>query len=115
VTLEDLEAALPLADDLNLPLLAANTPPSLIGGAAFLAIESAPLVLPVLAAVLALGPPFFFVVGASAIGAEGALAASGLVVPVIDVPAANLAGVLLVPLSVVLLGAGAFLGSFKKT
>jgi len=114
VTLEDLEAALPIADRLGIPALAAATPPFLLGGVVYLVVESAPIVLPVAGLVLGLGPAFFFVTGAGAIGAEGALAYSGLVLPVIDVPAWNIAGFFLVPLSAVLLGAGLFLGSFKK-
>mmetsp|Transcript_14806 Transcript_14806/g.29588 ORF Transcript_14806/g.29588 Transcript_14806/m.29588 type:complete len:98 (-) Transcript_14806:5-298(-) len=66
--------------------------------------EISTVVLTILAALLDLGPLFFFVVGAGAIGAEGALAANWMSVPVIDVPAENLAGVLLVPLSAVMLG-----------
>jgi hypothetical protein len=86
----------------------------LVNGIAPLLIEAAPLVLPVVAGALEIGPPAFFAASAGLAGADYALFANNVQVPFVGLPAGVLVGALLVPLSVVTGGLGVFLAGLKK-
>jgi hypothetical protein len=77
-------------------------------------IEPAPLLLPVIAGALEKGPGAFYAAAAVLAGLEGYLIVSGAEVPFIGLPASALAGLLLVPLTVVTGGLGVALAGAKK-
>ena len=109
-----LEELLPLAEQLGLLSLAGNNQQLLVNLVAPLLVEGAPFLLPVVAGALEVGPPAFFLGAAALAGLELELVASGAEVPFVGLPAGAVAGLLLVPLTVVLGGAGVALGSLKK-
>ena len=86
----------------------------LINGVAPLVVEGAPLLLPVVAGALEVGPPAFYLGAAVAAGAEFGLIANNVEVPFVGLPAGAVAGLLLVPLTVVSGGLGVALSSLKK-
>lgn len=112
--LAKLEELLPLAEQLGLLSLAANNQQLLVNLVAPLLVEGAPFLLPVVAGALEVGPPAFFLAAAVLAGVEFELVTSGVEVPFIGLPAGALLGLLLVPLTGVLAGAGVALGSLKK-
>ena len=114
VDLETLEELLPVAEELGLLSLAANNQQLLVNGVAPLLIEGAPLLLPVVAGALAVGPPAFFLAAAGFGGLEAYLIANNVEVPFVGLPAGAVAGLLLVPLTVVSAAVGVALGSVKK-
>jgi len=114
LTLEKAEQLLPTLEELGLLSLVANNQQLLINGVAPLAVEGAPILLPVVAGALEVGPPAFFLAAAGAAGLDAYLFASGAEVPFIGLPAGAVAGLLLVPLSVVSAGVGVALGSLKN-
>jgi len=114
VDLKTLESLLPVAEDLGLLTLVANNQQLLINGVAPLLIEPAPLLLPVIAGALEKGPGAFYAAAAVLAGLEGYLIVSGAEVPFIGLPASALAGLLLVPLTVVTGGLGVALAGAKK-
>jgi hypothetical protein len=114
VDLKTLESLLPVAEDLGLLSVVANNQQLLINGVAPLLIEPAPLLLPVIAGALDKGPSAFY--GAAGVigGLELYLIASGAEVPFVGLSAGVLAGLLLVPLTVVTGGLGVALSSASK-
>lgn len=112
--LAKLEELLPLAEELGLLSLAANNQQLLVNLVAPLLVEGAPLLLPVVAGALEVGPAAFYLAAAGFAGAEFALVANGVEVPFVGLPAGAVAGLLLVPLTVASAGAGVALGSLKK-
>eukprot|EP00986_Skeletonema_menzelii_P009853 scaffold4595_cov121-Skeletonema_menzelii.AAC.3 len=114
LTLEKAEALLPKLEELGVLSLVANNQQLLINGVAPLAVEGAPLLLPVVAGALDIGPAAFFLAAAGAGGLDAYLFASGAEVPFIGLPAGAVAGLLLVPLTVVSAGVGVALGSLKN-
>jgi hypothetical protein len=114
LTLEKAEQLLPTLEELGLLSLVANNQQLLINGVAPLAVEGAPILLPVVAGALEVGPPAFFLAAAGAAGLDAYLFASGAEVPFIGLSAGAVAGLLLVPLSVVSAGVGVALGSLKN-
>mmetsp|Transcript_29061 Transcript_29061/g.43667 ORF Transcript_29061/g.43667 Transcript_29061/m.43667 type:complete len:222 (+) Transcript_29061:105-770(+) len=114
LTLEKAEALLPKLEELGLLSLVANNQQLLINGVAPLAVEGAPLLLPVVAGALDIGPAAFFLAAAGAGGLDAYLFASGAEVPFIGLPAGAVAGLLLIPLTAVSAGVGVALGSLKN-
>lgn len=109
-----MEGLLPLAEDLGLLSLVANNQQLLINGVAPLLIEPAPLLLPVVAGALEKGPSAFYGAAAVCAALEVYLVASGAEVPFVGLSAGVVAGLLLVPLTVVTGGLGTALASAKK-
>ena len=114
LTLQKAEELLPVLEDLGVLSLVANNQQSLINGVAPLAVEGAPLILPVLAGALDIGAPAFFGGAAVAAGLDAYLFASGAEVPFVGLSAGALAGLLLIPLSVVLAIVGGAIGNLKN-
>ena len=114
LTLQKAEQLLPLLEDLGLLGLVANNQQLLINGVAPLAVEGAPLLLPLVAGALDVGAPAFYLAAASAAGLDAFLFASGAEVPFLGLSAGAVAGVLLVPLSAVLVVVGGALGNLKN-
>lgn len=104
---------MPKLEELGLLSLVANNQQLLINGVAPLAVEGAPLLLPVVAAALEVGPSAFFLAAAVSGGLDAYLFASGAEVPFVGLSAGAVAGLLLVPLTVVSAGVGVALGSLK--
>jgi Protein of unknown function (DUF1118) len=114
VDLVTIEKLLPLADDLGLLSLAGSNQQLLVNLAAPLLIEPAPILIPVVAGALDKGPSAFFGAAAACAGLEAFLVANNAEVPFVGLPAGVVAGLLLVPLTVVLGAAGASLAGLKK-
>jgi len=114
LTLQKAEELLPLLEELGLLSLVANNQQLLINGVAPLAIEGAPLLLPLVAGALDIGPAAFYLGAAGAAGLDAYLFASGAEVPFLGLSAGAVAGLLLIPLSVVLAVVGGAIGSLKK-
>jgi hypothetical protein len=112
--LATLEKLLPVAEDLGLLSLAANNQQLLVNGVAPLLVEGAPFLLPVLASALEAGPNAFFLAATAAGGLEYFFISNDVTIPLIGLPAALVAGVLLVPLTAASALAGTALGSLKK-
>mmetsp|Transcript_24065 Transcript_24065/g.37733 ORF Transcript_24065/g.37733 Transcript_24065/m.37733 type:complete len:223 (-) Transcript_24065:1019-1687(-) len=114
LTLEKAEALLPKLEELGVLSLVANNQQLLINGVAPIAVEGAPILLPVVAGALDVGPAAFFLAAAGAGGLDAYLFASGAEVPFIGLPAGAVAGLLLIPLTAVSAGVGVALGSLKN-
>lgn len=112
--LAKLEELLPLLEQYGLLSLAANNQQLLVNGVAPLLVEGAPILLPIVAGALEVGPAAFFLGAAVFGGLEAALVVNGVEVPFIGLPAGGVLGLLLVPLTVASAGAGVALGSLKK-
>lgn len=112
--LATVEGLLPAAEEFGILSLVGNNQQLLINGVAPLLIEPAPLLLPAIAGALDIGAPAFFLLAAALAGTEGFLVVNDVTVPFIGIPAGAIAGVLLVPLSVVAGGAGVFFAGLKK-
>jgi len=108
------ESLLPKAEELGLLSLVGNNQQLLINLVAPLLVEPAPILLPVIAGALDVGAPAFFLAAAALAGAEGFLIVNDVEIPFIGLPAGALAGLLLLPLSVILGGVGVFFGGLKK-
>lgn len=109
-----IEELLPAIEETGALNLVASNQQILVNGIAPLLVEAAPLLLPVVAGALGVGAPAFFLTSAALAGADFALFANDVTVPFIGLPAGVLAGLLLVPLSVVTGGLGVFLSGLKK-
>ncbi|KAL7468812.1 hypothetical protein ACHAXS_009046 [Conticribra weissflogii] len=114
LTLEKAEELLPLLEELGLLSLVANNQQLLINGVAPLAIEGAPILLPVVAGALEVGPAAFYLAAATFAGLDAYLFASGAEVPFVGLSAGAVAGLLLIPLSLVSAVVGGALGNLKK-
>ncbi|KAL9190018.1 hypothetical protein ACHAXT_007229 [Thalassiosira profunda] len=114
LTLEKAEQLLPALEELGLLSLVANNQQLLINGVAPIAVEGAPLLLPLVAGALDVGAPAFFLGAAGAAGLDAFLFASGAEVPFIGLSAGAVAGLVLIPLSVVLAVVGGALGNLKN-
>jgi hypothetical protein len=112
--LETVESLLPLAEKLGLLSIAANNQQLLVNGVAPLLVEGAPILLPVVAAALEIGPIAFFGGAAVLAGADYALVANNVQIPFVGLSAGFYLGLLLVPLAGVLAAVGAALASLKK-
>lgn len=112
--LKTVEKLLPLLEQYGLLSLVGNNQQLLVNGVAPLLVEGAPFLLPVVAAALEIGPTAFFGAAAVLAGADYALFANGVQIPFVGLSAGFYLGLLLLPLSAVLAGAGVALGSLKK-
>eukprot|EP00978_Attheya_sp_CCMP212_P008941 scaffold21101_cov56-Attheya_sp.AAC.1 len=114
VDLALLEDLLPVAEEFGLLSLVANNQQLLINGLAPLAIEGAPILLPIVAGALDKGPSAFYGAAAACASLELYLVANNVEVPLLGLPAGILIGLLLVPLTVVTGGLGYALTSTNK-
>lgn len=114
LTLEKAEELLPALEEAGILSLVANNQQLLINGVAPIAIEGAPILLPLVAGALEVGPAAFYLAAASFAGLDYYLFASGAEVPFLGLSAGGVAGLLLIPLSVVMAVVGAALGSLKE-
>eukprot|EP01083_Nonionella_stella_P066106 173848_1 len=114
LTLEKTEQLLPLLEDLGLLSLVANNQQLLINGLAPAAIEGAPLLLPLVAGALEVGPSAFFLGAAGLAGLDAYLFVSEAQIPFVGLSAGVFLGLILVPLSAVLAGVGIGIGNLKK-
>jgi Protein of unknown function (DUF1118) len=112
--LATVEKLLPLAESLGLLSLAANNQQLLLNGVAPIVVEGAPILLPLVAGALEVGPPAFFLAAAAAAGLDVFLLVNHVEVPFVGLPAGVVLGLLLVPLSVALGGVGVALSGLKK-
>jgi hypothetical protein len=94
--------------------LVANNQQLLINGVAPLAVEGAPLLLPVVAGALDVGPAAFYLAAASFAGLDAYLFSSGAEIPFVGLSAGAVGGLLLIPLSVAMALVGGALGSLKN-
>ena len=113
LTLEKAEQLLPLLEDFGVLSLVANNQQLLINGLAPAAIEGAPIILPLVAGALDIGPPAFFAAAAGIAGFDVFLYTSGVQIPFIGLNAGAVLGLLLIPLSAVLAVVGGALGNLK--
>jgi len=113
LTLRKAEQLLPVLEDLGVLGLVANNQQLLVNGVAPLAVEGAPLLLPLVAGALDVGAPAFFLGAAGAAGLDAFLFASGAEVPFVGLPAGAVAGLVLIPLSAVLAVVGGAVGNLK--
>jgi hypothetical protein len=109
-----LEGLLPAAEELGVLSLVANNQQLLINALAPIAIEGAPILLPIVAGALDKGPSAFFGAAAACAGLELYLVANDVQVPLLGLPAGILIGLLLVPLTVVTGGLGVALTNTNK-
>jgi len=114
VDLRTLESLLPTLESLGLLSFAANNQQLLINGVAPIVVEGAPLLLPLVAGALEVGPTAFYLAAALSAATEFYLVANDVEVPLIGLPAGALFGLLLVPLTVISGGVGVALAAAKK-
>ncbi len=109
-----MEKLLPVLEQYGLLSIAANNQQLLINGVAPLLVEGAPLLLPLVAGALEVGPPAFFLGSAVFAGLDAYLFATDAEIPFLGLSAGVFLGLILVPLAVASAAAGAALGSLKK-
>ena len=114
VDLKTIEKLLPALEEVGALSLAANNQQMLVNFLAPLLVEGAPLLLPVVAGALGVGPSAFYSAAAVCLLTEGSLIVSGAEVPLIGLPADVVLGLLLVPLAVITGGVGVALSSVAK-
>ena len=112
--LATIEKVLPLAEDLGLLSLAANNQQLLANLVVPLLVEGAPFILPVAAGAIGVGPIAFYGAAAALGGVDFLLLANDIKIPLLGLSAGFYAGLLLVPLAVVLAVVGTALASLKK-
>ena len=109
-----LEKLLPSIEKLGLLSTAGSNQQLLVNGLAPIAIEGAPILLPVVAGALDIGAPAFFLASAGLLGTDVLLITNDVEIPFIGLPAGVVLGLLLVPLAAVTGGVGIFFSSLKK-
>ena len=114
VDLETIEKLLPVLESAGVLSLAANNQQLIVNLIAPLLVEGAPLLLPVVAGALGVGPPAFYLAAVGLGGLEAFLVANDVEVPLVGLPAGALAGLLLIPLAAVSGVAGFALSQAKK-
>lgn len=114
VDLATIEKLLPLAEDLGLLSVAANNQQLFVNLVAFLLIEGAPFLLPVLAGALKVGPTALYAGAVGAFGLDAALLANNVEIPFVGLSAGFYLGLLLVPLGAASGAAGIALAGLKK-
>jgi hypothetical protein len=114
VDLVTIEKLLPLAEQYGLLTLAGNNQQLLINLVAPLLVEGAPLLLPVVAGALEVGPAAFYLAAAGAAGLDAYLFATDAEVPFVGLSAGAVGGLVLIPLAVLSAVAGTALSSLKK-
>ena len=114
VDLKTLESLLPTLEELGLLSVAGNNQQLLINLVAPLLVEPAPILLPVVAGALDIGPAAFYLGAVTLLAAEAGLVVNQVEIPFVGLPADVVLGLLIVPLAVILGGAGTALASAKK-
>lgn len=109
-----IEKLLPAIEGTGALTIAGNNQQLLLNLVAPLLIEPAPLLLPVVAGALEVGPSSFYLASAVCLGLDAYLFASGAEVPFVGLSAGATVGLLLIPLGVMSAGVGLALGSLKK-
>ena len=112
--LATIEEILPVAEQLGLLSLVGNNQQLLVNGVAPLLVEGAPILLPLVAGALAVGPPAFYLAAAGTASLEIFLLSNNVEIPFVGLSAGVVLGLLLVPATVALAGVGSALGSLKK-
>ena len=112
--LATIEEILPVAEELGLLSLVGNNQQLLVNGVAPLLVEGAPILLPLVAGALAVGPPAFYLAAAGTASLELFLVSNNVEIPFVGLSAGAVLGLLLVPATVALAAVGSALGSFKK-
>ena len=114
VDLATLEKLLPAIESSGLLTLAGSSQQFVINLLAPLLVEPATILIPVLAGALSVGPAAFFGAAAACGLTEVFFVANDVELPLVGLPAGTFLGLLLVPLTVVLGGAGAALARSKE-
>jgi len=114
VDLATLEKLLPLAEELGLLSLAGSNQQLLVNLVAPLLIEPAPILIPVIAGALEVGPSAFFGAAAFFGGLEYLLVANDVELPFVGLSAGVFLGLLLVPLAAISAAAGVALSNASK-
>ena len=114
VDLATIERLLPVAEELGLLSLVGSNQQLLVNLVAPLLIEPAPFLIPIVAGALEVGPAAFFGGAAACAALEYTLLANDVELPLVGLSAGVVLGLLLVPLTVVLAGAGVALSNAKK-
>jgi hypothetical protein len=114
VDLVTIEKLLPLAEDLGLLSAAANNQQLLLNLVAFLLVEGAPFLLPVVAGALKVGPPAFYAASAAFLGLDAYFVLNDVEIPFVGLSAGFYLGLLLVPLGVLTGVVGNTLAGLKK-
>ena len=109
-----IEKLLPEIEKLGVLSTVGNNQQLLINGVAPLVIEGAPILLPVVAGALDVGPGAFFLASVALLGTDAFLFANDVQVPFVGLSAGAVAGLLLVPLAVVSGGVGVFFSGLPK-
>ena len=114
VDFETIESLLPTLQNLGALEVAAKNQQLLINLLAPPLVEGAPLLIPVLAGAVKTGPVAFFGAAAALAAIEASLVTSHAQIPFVGLSAGFYLGLLLVPLTGVIGGAGVALASAKK-
>jgi len=114
VDLATIEKLLPLAEELGLLSLAGSNQQLLVNLVAPLLIEPAPILIPVIAGALEVGPAAFFAAAAAFGGLEFFLLANDVEIPFVGLSAGVFLGLLLVPLAAISAAAGVALSNASK-
>jgi len=112
--LATVEKLLPLLEELGLLSLVGNNQQLLVNLVAPLVVEGAPILLPVVAGALEVGPSAFYLAAAVFGGLELGLIATDATLPLVGLNAGLFLGLLLVPLTGVSIAAGSALASLSK-
>lgn len=114
VDLATIEKVLPVAEQLGLLSLVGNNQQLLVNGVAPVVVEGAPILLPLVAGALGVGPSAFYGAAAVFAGLEVALLANNVELPFVGLSAGVVLGLLLVPLTIVSGGVGYALSAAAK-
>lgn len=114
VDLATIEKVLPVAEQLGLLSLVGNNQQLLVNGVAPVVVEGAPILLPLVAGALGVGPSAFYGAAAVFAGLEVALLANNVELPFVGLSAGVVLGLLLVPLTIVSGGVGYALSTAAK-
>lgn len=112
--LEAVEKLLPEAEKAGILSLVGNNQQLLINGVAPIVVEGAPILLPLVAGALGVGPGAFYLASAALLGADAFLIVNDVEIPFVGLPAGVALGLLLVPLAAVSGGVGLFFASLQK-
>lgn len=112
--LEAVEKLLPEAEKAGILSLVGNNQQLLINGVAPIVVEGAPILLPLVAGALGVGPGAFYLASAALLGTDAFLIVNDVEIPFVGLPAGVALGLLLVPLAAVSGGVGLFFASLQK-
>lgn len=112
--LVEIEKLLPVIEEAGLLSLVANNQQLLVNGIAPLAVEGAPIALPLVASALKTGPSAFYTAAGACIALEALLVGTNAELPFVGLSAGFYIGLLLLPLTGVFYIVGSSLASLKK-